>query len=88
MTKDECVSAKKKILLPLVRKKMKGSTVILIGATLLLCLWAMLRPIDAEGFAGSDWGYHFWGPALWNGWNYGSAPPRTAPVPENTASMH
>lgn len=39
----------------------------------------LLRP---EYFAGSDWNTAFWGQSVWNGWNYGSAAPRTAPRPE------
>ena len=39
----------------------------------------------SEYFGGSDWGNTFWGPSLWNGWNYGSSPSkRIAPTPEDT----
>jgi hypothetical protein len=41
-----------------------------------------------EPFAGSDWNTAFWGQSLWNGWKYGSAPPLSAPPPEDTSYLN
>lgn len=53
---------------------------ILVAVALFLVISA--ARMNMERFSGSDWGNSFWGPAVWNGWNYGSAPLRKAPEPE------
>ena len=60
---------------------MRKIILILIGAFL---VWTAVAWKAPETFAASDWGNTFWGPQVWNGWNYGSAPKRVAPRPEDT----
>jgi hypothetical protein len=53
----------------------------LISLGILILFLFLCAPV--EGF-GSDWNTTVWGTSLWNGWRYGSAPPRHAPPPETT----
>ena len=74
---------------------MKTFDVVLIIITIALIGWVFFLRDDMldgnvlldERFAGSDWNTAFWGQSLWTGWNYGSAPPRGAPRPEDTTHI-
>lgn len=66
---------------------MKTFDLVLITITVILIFWAIVAPMNSrrsENFGGSDWALSFWGPSVWNGWNYGSASPRSAPPPEES----
>jgi len=55
---------------------------LLLAALILLGIWYYNTTIGYPEFFASDWMASHYGPALWNGWNYGTAAPRQAPTPE------
>ena len=65
---------------------MFNKKIILVVVAIFLIYSAIVgKESKSEYFGGSDWGNTFWGPSLWNGWNYGSSPSkRVAPTPEDT----
>jgi len=67
---------------------MKIIDVLLVMTSLSLIVWILFLRNDSESFAGSDWNSAFRGPAIWNGWNYATAPPYEAPHPEDTSYLN
>lgn len=67
----------------------KALDIVLVIISLTLIGWVIFLRDEMldETFAGSDWNTAFWGQSLWNGWDYASAPPRTAPRPEDTSYL-
>lgn len=63
------------------------NAVLILVSLLLVCWVVFLRDDFVEPFSASDWNTVVWGQSLWNGWGYGSAPPRTAPRPEDTSYL-
>ena len=69
---------------------MKTLDIVLVIITITIIAWVFFLRKDfleqhTEPFAGSDWNTAVWGQSLWNGWQYGSAPPVSAPRPEDTS---
>jgi len=64
--------------------------IVLVLISLALIGWVFFLRDDmlkSERFA-SDWNTVVWGQSLWNGWDYASAPPLTAPRPEDTSWLN
>lgn len=56
---------------------------LLLAAAILLGVWYYnTKVLGFPEYFGSDWMASHYGVSLWNGWNYGSAERRKAPVPE------
>lgn len=63
---------------------LKLSDMLIMIVALLGVTFAFFKPMNSTEFFASDWNRSFWGPFVWNGWNYYIPPEPRPPRPALT----